>query len=494
MKVKLFRCFIAIIALGLGLQPLELAAQAFSSCDQWASWNNNGYTIYNNIWGSGAGTQCIWANSYSNWGVTANHPNTGGIKSYPNVSRSLSINVSQLASATSSFNVTRPSSGSYITAYDIWYNNYAYEVMLWMNRTGAVNPISYNWDGNGNPIPVVTNLNVGGHTWNVYQGTNGSAQVYSFVRTSNTNSGTVNIKAISDWLRNNGWFGDVNLHQIQFGFEITSSSGGLSFTVNSYSLSYSSGGGTTYYKFQNRATGLYIDGMGRTSNGSNCGQWSNSSSYNQQWAIVSAGSYVKLRNRATGLYLDGMGRTTNGSTAGQWSNSSSYNQQWTQTTSGGYSRFQNRATGLYLDGMGRTSNGSDLGQWGNSNSYNQQWAVTTVSSKAATPNEGDLVETTEQQPATFALHQNYPNPFNPETKISYQLAEAGKVKLEIFDMLGRRIRTLVDGDAPAGFYDVHWNAADDFGNRVPSGVYLYTIKVTAGATVFSDSRKMLLVK
>ncbi len=486
MKVRILGCFIVVV-LGLGWQPSNLAAQAFSSCDQWASWSNNGYIIYNNIWGSGAGSQCIWANSYSNWGVNANHPNTGGIKSYPNVSRTLSINVSQLATATSSFNVTRPSSGSYITAYDIWYNNFAYEVMLWMNRTGAVNPISYNWDANGNPIPVVTNLNVGGHTWNVYQGTNGSAQVYSFVRTSNTNSGTVNIKAISDWLRNNNWFGDVNMHQIQFGFEITSSSGGLNFTVNSYSLSYSSGGGgTTYYKFRNRTTSLYIDGMGRTTNGSNCGQWSNGSSYNQQWTIVAAGSYVKLQNRATGLYLDGMGRTSNGSAAGQWSNSSSNNQQWTQTTSGGYSRFQNRATGLYLDGMGRTSNGSDLGQWSSSSSYNQQWAVTTVTGKVADGDEDDgEVATDSPQPASFALHQNHPNPFNPTTNITYTLQNDDKVRLAVYDLLGREVLVLVNETQAAGSHEVTFS-----GSGLSSGIYFYKLQTTEG----SITKKMLLAK
>ena len=53
----------------------------WSSSAQWATWQNGGYTLYNNIWGAGAGPQTIWANTYSNWGVWANHPNTGGIKS-----------------------------------------------------------------------------------------------------------------------------------------------------------------------------------------------------------------------------------------------------------------------------------------------------------------------------------------------------------------------------------------------------------------------------
>ncbi|HEX7056181.1 MAG TPA: glycosyl hydrolase 53 family protein [Bacilli bacterium] len=135
------------------------------------------------------------------------------------------------------------------------------------------------------------------------------------------------------------------------------------------------GGGATYVKLKNRASGLYIDGMGRTANGDNVGQWSNSSSYNQQWIIETVGSYVKIKNRASGLYIDGMGRTTNGDAAGQWSGGGSYNQQWQQETVGSYVKFRNRATGLYLDGMGRTANGSDLGQWSESSSSNQQWQI-----------------------------------------------------------------------------------------------------------------------
>jgi hypothetical protein len=67
--------------------------------------------------------------------------------------------------------------------------------------------------------------------------------------------------------------------------------------------------------------------------------------------------------------------TSNGSICGQWSNSNSTNQQWIQETVGNNVRFKNRATGLYLDGMGSTSNGSNLCQWGNSGSANQQWQI-----------------------------------------------------------------------------------------------------------------------
>jgi hypothetical protein len=131
----------------------------------------------------------------------------------------------------------------------------------------------------------------------------------------------------------------------------------------------------TYVKIRNAATGLCIDGMGRTTNGSNASQYSSNTSYNQQWVIETAGSYVKIKNRATGLYLDGMGRTSNASIVGQYSSSTSNNQQWTRETSGSNVRFKNRATGLYIDGVGSTSNGADLCQWSSSGSTNQQWQI-----------------------------------------------------------------------------------------------------------------------
>jgi hypothetical protein len=135
------------------------------------------------------------------------------------------------------------------------------------------------------------------------------------------------------------------------------------------------GGSPSYVRIQNVATGLFVDGAGRATNGSDLAQWSDSGSTNQQWTIVPDGSYVRIQNRATGLYVDGMGRTSNGSAAGQWSDSNSTNQQWSEVASGSNVRFQNRATGLYLDGMGRTSNGSAVGQYASSGSANQQWEI-----------------------------------------------------------------------------------------------------------------------
>ena len=248
MKKALIYCMAAALSLFVACQKEELEPNSeaqeqevkavWSSSDRWATWNNGGYTLYNNIWGSGYGYQSIWANSYQDWGVWADHPNTGGIKSYPNVSRMINRRMSALSRLSSSFTVAdRPSDGSYNTAYDIWLKDYQIEVMMWMNYQGGMAPISHNWSASGQPVPTHTNVYIGGHTWNVYRGSHGSAQVFSFVRTSNTNSGTVNIKANLDWLRNTArWMGDEMVNQVQFGWEITSSAGGRNFRISRYNV------------------------------------------------------------------------------------------------------------------------------------------------------------------------------------------------------------------------------------------------------------------
>ncbi|KUN76704.1 hypothetical protein AQJ66_34815 [Streptomyces bungoensis] len=218
------------LALGAtaGLAAAPASAAVWSSCDQWGSTTLNGYTLYNDIWGSGAGTQCIWADSGTNWGVNANHPNTGGIKAYPNAKKVINKSITSLSSLTSGYNVSVPSSGAYNTSYDIWDTGYKYEIMLWVNKTGAVGPL-------GSSQGTVS---LGGSTWTVYKGNNGSNDVFSFVRSSNSSSGTVNILPILKWIKDTkGWFGNVTIGDLQFGFEITSSSGGLNFTVNSESVS-----------------------------------------------------------------------------------------------------------------------------------------------------------------------------------------------------------------------------------------------------------------
>ncbi|HEX5125613.1 MAG TPA: hypothetical protein VFW00_02640, partial [Rhodocyclaceae bacterium] len=117
-----------------------------------------------------------------------------------------------------------------------------YEIMLWMNYTGSsdgsgnVKPIAAQYDSSGKAVPAFTNVSVGGSTWNVFKGSNGSNAVFSFLRTSKTNSATVDVKAIFNWIKSQGWFGDITMGNLQYGFEITSTSGSETFTVNSYSV------------------------------------------------------------------------------------------------------------------------------------------------------------------------------------------------------------------------------------------------------------------
>jgi uncharacterized protein (TIGR02145 family) len=93
-------------------------------------------------------------------------------------------------------------------------------------------------------------------------------------------------------------------------------------------------------------------------------------------------------------------------------------------------------------------------------------------------------------PNGFQLTQNYPNPFNPTTLIQFDLPKQSRVVLEIFNILGQKIRTLVDDQKAAGLYRVEWNGNDDSGNAVPSGIYTYRIK--AGVMVWT--KKMSLLK
>jgi len=94
------------------------------------------------------------------------------------------------------------------------------------------------------------------------------------------------------------------------------------------------------------------------------------------------------------------------------------------------------------------------------------------------------------KPDAFLLQQNYPNPFNPSTTISYSLPRKTHVRLEIYNILGRRIKTLVDGLESPSEHSVVWDGSGPDGNPVASGVYFY--RLTAGEV--SESKTMILLK
>lgn len=96
----------------------------------------------------------------------------------------------------------------------------------------------------------------------------------------------------------------------------------------------------------------------------------------------------------------------------------------------------------------------------------------------------------ESKPTSFFISQNYPNPFNPVTNFKVSLPKASHVKIEVFNILGQNIRTLVDEDMKAGVFIVDWDGKDEKGMGVSSGVYFYRII----ADQFSDIKKMILLR
>ena len=83
----------------------------------------------------------------------------------------------------------------------------------------------------------------------------------------------------------------------------------------------------------------------------------------------------------------------------------------------------------------------------------------------------DIIDDQESRPEQFVLMQNYPNPFNPSTKISFMLADSGPIKLEIYDLLGRKMATLLDKEMTAGLHSAEWNGRTAAGMMASSGVY-----------------------
>ena len=93
-------------------------------------------------------------------------------------------------------------------------------------------------------------------------------------------------------------------------------------------------------------------------------------------------------------------------------------------------------------------------------------------------------------PTDFSLHQNYPNPFNPTTQIKYDLPEDALVSINIYDLMGRSIKSLVNSNQLAGYRSTQWKGTNNLGEKVAAGIYIYMIQ----AGDFRETKKMVLLK
>ncbi len=102
----------------------------------------------------------------------------------------------------------------------------------------------------------------------------------------------------------------------------------------------------------------------------------------------------------------------------------------------------------------------------------------------------DINSSTPELPEKFALHQNYPNPFNPKTQIAFDLPEASFVSIYIYNILGQRIKTLLNSHKQPGSYQVTWDGTNNANQQVSSGIYIYRLKTEK----YSKARKMFFEK
>ena len=124
---------------------------------------------------------------------------------------------------------------------------------------------------------------------------------------------------------------------------------------------------------------------------------------------------------------------------------------------------------------------------GNNTSYDRCLAL----SEPVLPDNGWVALDDDMMiPGEFALYNNYPNPFNPTTVLDYDIPENSFVNITVYDMMGRRVKTLVNANQSAGFKSVVWDATNIVGQPVAAGVYIYTI--VAGD--FRQTKKMAFIK
>ena len=394
---------ISFVLLGLAWGTAQAATcnTAFCTLDL-----NTRIWVNNNTWGqdsSPAGwSESITTNSSTAWRTDFNWPsgpNNNSVKAYPSAvlgwhwgwhfqGTGLPVQLSANRDINTNYAYSVNFGGGVgNVAYDIWLHdsvpdpvteNPSDEIMIWVNSTGGAAPISQQ--------AVIGNLNIAGATWNLHRG-NVGWNVWSFVRTSNSGSGSFNIKAFTDYLRANhaGQFPATRyLTSVQFGTEIFRGAGNLNVTSYNTTVSTGGGGGTGIvpngtYRVVARHSGKALDVFGhQTQDGADVIQWAYGGGNNQRWTLTHLGNNVyQIMGVESGKALAVASTSTaNGTNVDIRSYNGATNQRWTiSATSGGYFRLAPvSAPNSALDVNGaQTTDGANVFQWSWTGGNNQQW-------------------------------------------------------------------------------------------------------------------------
>ncbi len=140
----------------------------------------------------------------------------------------------------------------------------------------------------------------------------------------------------------------------------------------------------------------------------------------------------------------------------------------------------------YMKRIDAYGNGTKMYWWVTAQNVNGEISTTEVDSFLI----GTLSTDKEPLPSVFKILGNYPNPFNPKTNINFSLANDAEVDFFVFTLGGKRVRQLNLGKLSSGNQVVEWQGKDDFGNDVPSGIYMYRLQ----SDLHSEVRKMTLLK
>ncbi|KAI0635198.1 concanavalin A-like lectin/glucanase [Trametes polyzona] len=255
MFAKAFTFLLLSLPLLTSAAPAELDARAnidtSSHCGQWDVVPAGPYSLLLDLWGKDgatSGSQCANLVSLNGntvaWKTTWQWTGGSGVKSFTNIQLNEGINkqLSAIKSMPTTWKWSQSASGSIVAdvAYDLFTSNTAggsnvNEIMIWLANFNA-GPISYQYGADGKPVPVASNINLAGHTWNLYNGSNGANVVFSFLPTSGTiTSFSGDIKEFLTYLtQHQGVSSSQYLVTAQAGTEPTSGSATL--TTSAYSL------------------------------------------------------------------------------------------------------------------------------------------------------------------------------------------------------------------------------------------------------------------